>query len=174
MPVVRRLTSIARTKPAVDNATVNNWILSTSVGITLVALGVVLLRSHRRTWRRQQNDASLEDSERIHFHKRFRRRMQASGLIALLGVLIPLGDLALPVLLPQQQFPAVFAVFWPAVLLLTLWVIVLAFADMLATSAHARIALNRVQRKQRELHQQIAEIKRRSGQGRDASSDDAR
>lgn len=150
----------------------NEWIVSTSVGITLIMLGTFLLRSHARTWQSQKNDPELEDVDRIHYHKRFRRRSQASGIIALLGLLIPAGDILLPMLLPQNQFLALFAVlFWGAVLLLTLWVIILGFADMLSTSAHARVALNRVQRKQRELQQQLAEIRRRSANGRDPSAD---
>lgn len=147
----------------------NDWILSAAVGVSLLTLGVSLVRSHIRTWRKQQDDATLEDGEHLHLRKRFRRRVQASGLIALLGATIPFGDIALPLILPQN--PMAFAIYWSCVLLVTMWVILLGFADMLATSSHARVALNRVQRKQRALHEQIAEIKRRSAGGRDASGD---
>jgi hypothetical protein len=146
----------------------NDWIISTSAGITLIGVGVTLMRSHIHSWDAKKNDATLGEKERRYLHSRFRRRMQASAILAALGVLIPLGDIAIP----WQQFPGLFAVYWGFVLLLALWVILLGMADVLATSAHTRAELGRIRRRQRELEAKVAELRRRGSNGRDRSSRD--
>lgn len=144
-----------------------NWIISTSFGVALVAIGLGLLRAHRKAWRNQKNDPDLDDADRQHYYTRYRRRMQASGILTLLGVLIPVGD----VLIPWKNFPLACALYWSIVILLALWVVLLGTGDALATAAHGRIALSRVRRKQRQLEEQVSEIRRRQSNGRDHSSD---
>lgn len=146
----------------------NDWIISTSAGIALIGVGVALMRSHLRSWNAQKGDASLPEKERRYLHSRFRRRMQASALLAVLGVLIPLGD----IVVPWKQFPGLGAAYWFFVLLLALWVIVLGIADAMATSAHSRAELGRIRRQQRELESKAAELRRRGSNGRDRSSRD--
>ena len=106
----------------------------------MIGVGVLLMRSHVRSWAAKKNDSSLDERERRHLHSRFRRRMQASAILAALGVLIPLGG----IVIPWQQFPGFFAPYWIAVLLLALWVILLGMADVVATSAHTRAELTQL------------------------------
>lgn len=135
----------------------------------MIGVGVLLMRSHVRSWAAKKNDSSLDERERRHLHSRFRRRMQASAILAALGVLIPLGG----IVIPWQQFPGFFAPYWIAVLLLALWVILLGMADVVATSAHTRAELSRIRRQQRELEAKVAELRRRDSNGRhDSLRDD--
>lgn len=126
------------------------------VGALLVIVGVVFLVSHFRTWKKQQNDPTLEDEDRLHYYRRFRRRVQTSALIVLIGVLIPIGD-AWPLL---RQNASLFALYWLIVLLLAFWIVLQAITDMASTGAHTRVALSRVQRKRRELEEQLEQMRR--------------
>ena len=141
----------------------NPTIVAVSAGAAVAAVGLLMIRSHRRVWGDQKNDPGLEDSERAHFHRRYRRRMQASGTVVLLGALLALGGGAIPwVQLP----PLAFDIYWGGVLLLTAWVIVQALGDMLSTGAHAKASLSQVRAKQRELERQLEDYKSRRGNGR--------
>lgn len=140
----------------------NKWIVPAAGGV-LALIGLALVTAHLRTRKRTQNDPKLNDAARAHLGKRFRRRLQASGLIAVLGVLIGVGD-QLPIL---RQKPALFGVYWLAVLLMTLWVMLLGVGDYFATRTHGHVALARLRTKQKELEREIAEIKHRGSNGRD-------
>jgi hypothetical protein len=63
--------------------------------------------------------------------------------------------------------PALFGVYWLAVLLMTLWVMLLGVGDYFATRTHGHVALARLRIKQKELEREIAEIKHRGSNGRD-------
>jgi len=91
--------------------------------------------------------------------------MQTSALLAILGVLIPVGD----VLIPWQNHPVLFALFWGGLILMSLWVIMLGLGDAVSTAAHSRAQLARIRRKQRELQQELSELRRKQSNGRDDS-----
>src|SRR5690606_13613573 len=95
------------------------------------------------------------------YQSRFRRRMQTSGMLIILGVLIPLWDWLL-----DQKFvmPATivgFLVFGGVA-----WVIVMALGDMLSTRNHSRIALSKVRQKQRDLERQVSELRSQEKNGK--------
>ena len=104
------------------------WISGT-FGAALVILGGVLLAAHRRAWAAHQQDDALDDNDRHHFRRQFYRRLQASGMLVLIGVLIPLGDLCVP----WQRFKVAFAIYWLSVLLIAAWIMLLAGLDWLST-----------------------------------------
>jgi len=145
------------------------WIPMTITGTSLLVLGVLMMRSHVRTWRRHQSDQSLDERERQHFRSQFRRRMQTSAIIALLGVLLFVGDVVLPLVLDEKDFVGTFGVYYIVVLLLTLWIFVLAWGDVAAIRVHSQTALARNRRKQRELEEQLTELKRRRANGESSS-----
>lgn len=147
---------------SIEAEAVNDWMAPIAGGI-LVLVGLSLVAAHVRSHKRNQQQQDLDDAARSHLNSRYRRRMQASGMIAVLGVLIAVGD-KLPIL---NKKPGLFAVYWIGVLLLTGWVMLLAMGDYVATRAHGRAALARLRKKQLELEQEIAEIKRRGSNGRD-------
>lgn len=137
------------------------------VGIVLIASGSFAIRSHMRSWRRQQVDPTFEDRDREYYQRRYRRRMQMSGILVILGVLIGAGDALLPF---QKAHPGPVAMYWIGVLLLTGWLILLGLADLISTMAYGRIELARVQQKHRDLERQVVEFKHRL---EDRGSEDA-
>ncbi len=146
-----------------------SWI-AVGVGGGLFVTGVLFLRWHIQEWRQEKNDPGLDPNDRKHFYARYRRRMQTSGILVLLGILIPLGDW----LIDRNKNPLPATIVWIVVLLLTMWVIVMALGDMLSTKTHSQAALSRVRQKQQDLERQVAELRSRDGNGhasKDAYSD---
>jgi hypothetical protein len=146
----------------------NNPWPALSVGVALVGLGVSAMISHVRSWRRMRDNAELGDEERTYYYRRYRRRLQISGMLAILGILIGVGD----VILPWQQRPLWPTLYWIGVLLLTGWVLLLGIADLVSTAAYSRAQLARVRQQQRELERHIVEFKHRHlGESRDVDAD---
>ncbi|GIX03855.1 MAG: hypothetical protein KatS3mg113_0861 [Planctomycetaceae bacterium] len=83
--------------------------------------------------------------------RRSRRRLQMSGLMILIGIMIPVGDIV-PML---REEPATFAMYWIAVLLLIAWVIALALGDWLSTRLHYRLTCSALQAQRQHLIQII-------------------
>ncbi len=128
------------------------------VAVVLLAIGLSTMASHVRSWRRLQNDPALEDRDLAYLQRRYRRRMQMSAILAILGVLIGLGDVLLPF---QKRHPVPVSLYWIGVLLLTGWLILLGLADLSSTIAYGRVELARVRQKRRELERQVIEFKHR-------------
>lgn len=148
-------------------------VISGGVGLFLIGLGGVLIYWHCCVWQEHRADPALDDRERRHFRTQFRRRLQTSGLLIVLGIMIPVGD----IFIPWQLFPRMFSLYWIVVLLLAFWVIALAAFDWLATRMHSRLtsaALASVLRKQRELEDEIERLRNRQPtNGRDLRNDRA-
>lgn len=132
------------------------------VGLVLVGIGLALMRWHFVAWREQRTDPSLTEPERGLYGRRYRRRMQTSGLLAVLGVLLGLGD----VVVAQQISPLLFVAWILAMLLLVCWIILLALGDMASTAVHSRQQLARVRQEQRALELRLEEMKNRRSDGR--------
>ncbi|MBX3441361.1 MAG: hypothetical protein KF774_03055 [Planctomyces sp.] len=137
------------------NPALENWIPSAVVSTLLVFAGALLVRGHLRSWRTRRADATLDPGDLLHYQAQFRRRVTASTSLAVIGLLIVIGDLAIP----WRERPAVFAVYWSAVLVLTGYIILLAVADALATAAHTRASIARLRAQQRQLERQAAELR---------------
>lgn len=73
-----------------------------AVSLVLLGLSGVLIDSHRRSWRAAQQDASLTDRDLRFARSQYRRRMQASGIIGLLGAAIGSRPLV-----PREPWPMV-------------------------------------------------------------------
>ena len=77
------------------------------------------------------------------------RRLQVSGMLGIVGIMIPLGD-------QLEQFfrgrPGLFFVYWIVVLILVAWSVLMALGDWLSASAYSSLAniQLRLQRKQLE------------------------
>src|SRR6266853_26053 len=98
---------------------------SLAFGTALVLFASWLFRWHCRAWMEHSHDDMNDDRARHHYRRQFRRRIQVSVLLFLLGVMIPLGDW----LMTQRQHPQWIAVFWMAVLALAMWIMMLAVFD---------------------------------------------
>lgn len=93
----------------------------------LLVLAAGLIWSHLRTWRRAQAQ-ELEPEEHDYRRRQFRRRMQASAMIGIVG-----GCLVIGALIPEDKWPTAFVIFWFGVILLVLWIMLLAVGDIVST-----------------------------------------
>src|SRR5258708_15346084 len=103
------------------------------MGIALVLLGAWLIRWHRAAWEPHRHlkdpvQKPGDDRERRHYRLQFRRRIQVSALLILVGVMIPIGDW----LMVQRRNPLGIAVFSLGVLRPSLWIRLLAVVDWLS------------------------------------------
>jgi small-conductance mechanosensitive channel len=135
-------------------------------GTALLLLGGFLIRLHFTAWRRHQNDAGLEERERRHYRAQFRRRLQVSVLILVLGVILPVGD----ILMTTGRVSPFAATLWiMGMLLVALWIMLLAGLDWLSTRVHRRAvlgALAGLARKRRELEDEVARLRHEHRNGR--------
>ena len=137
--------------------------VSLAFGAALLIVGIGLMYSHAVSWRQQKRDASLDDATRAHYRARFRRRMLTSGIIAILGCLIPLETF-----FPANQ-PLLFTTYCGALLIFAAWIFLLGVGDMMVTRAHTQAALSRIRGEQLALEKQLAELKGRRTNGRHGS-----
>ena len=138
----------------------NSEIISVAVGGGLVLFGGVLLRIHFAAWKQHQADPGSDENDLRYYRSQLRRRVQTSGLIILLGLMIPTGD---NIFIPWERFPKSFTLYWIAVLLLAAWIITLAMSDWVSSRFHARAArssLIELMRKQQELEEEVMRLRR--------------
>lgn len=136
-----------------------SWV-AVGVGAILVVVGGLFMRWHVREWREEKADSSLDSYDRDHYRVRFRRRMQTSGLLLLLGLLIPVWDWLVDQRLVQAATIMGFVIF-----LLVGWLFLMAFFDLLSTRNHSRLALSKVRQKQRELERQASKLRSKDNNG---------
>jgi hypothetical protein len=138
---------------------------SLAFGIGLILLGSALIRWHFVAWRAHRSDAGIDDRERNHYRTQFRRRLQVSGLLILLGFMIPLGD----ALMELRRAPVFLAWYWFAVLIVTFWLMLLAAFDWVSTRMHnraMRATLASLARQERELMAEAERLRGRGSNGR--------
>jgi hypothetical protein len=133
--------------------------LETSLfALLLFAGSVLLVRWHWVAWQTAAAE-QLDEKNRKFLHDQYRRRVQASGMIGVIGIAMFVGQFL-------SRWPVVNVFHWAGVLLLAFWVILLAGADLLVT----RNYLGRVRRDQlMDAMRYYAEQKRRDGE--DPSAD---
>jgi hypothetical protein len=144
----------------------NNIWVSLGVGLLLSGFGSWLVWRHVVSWRRSQDDAELSPLDIDFFRRQFRRRVQTSGLLVLLGLMLPLGD----ALLLWGRDPIVSTIFWLGVVFLTLWIMALAAGDWLLSRIHCRgttAAIEQLNRKKQELDAEVTRLRaqRQNGHG---------
>lgn len=93
----------------------------------LCGLGAGLLVWHIYAWR-QQRSGETDPAELDFAWRQYRRRMQASSMMVVLGLAILASGLI------ESRLTAIF--YWAGVLLLVLWMGTLALADIFATQHH--------------------------------------
>lgn len=144
---------------------INQIKASLAVGIVLILLGSAMIRWHFAAWRAHRDDASSDDRERNHYRTQFRRRLQVSALLILLGIMIPLGD----ALMELRRDPRFLAWYWIAVLGVLFWIMLLAAFDWVSTRMHnraMRATLASLARKERELMAEAERLRGRGSNGR--------
>ncbi len=133
-----------------------HWLPSLIVGISLVTIGGFMIRSHLRTWAARQAEGMTDPADLLHYHNQYRRRIQTSALMAVIGILIFVGDV-----IGAQIGPKFFGIYWVGVLSLVAYLIVLAILDGLASASHTKAALARLRAQRRQLERHAAELKDR-------------
>jgi hypothetical protein len=98
----------------------------------VLAVAVVLLAVELRGWRAARR-RELSSEELDYRRRRFRRRVQADVMLALVAVLMGAGSLIEP-----ARYPSTYVGIWAGVLVLVLWLILLALADAAVSLHHGQ------------------------------------
>ena len=106
----------------------------------LLAIAAGLIYFHLVAWKRAKNSMALPEFERSFQWRQCRRRLQASGMIGLLGLSIAFYPWL------KEQGPKVLTYYVLGLLFLTIWVMFLALGDILASRVHLRRVQNEQQR----------------------------
>lgn len=115
--------------------------------VSCVGLGMIVWHVLQHRW--HQDDESLAPTDLNFYEQQYRRRMQTSALAVTLGALIGLLGY-----IPAMDTSPIFATCYVmGLLLLSLWLILLALSDALASRMHS----NKVQRRQRQLRDSLQE-----------------
>jgi len=110
--------------------------VSLVVGVALVLLAAALVAWHWFAWRRW-GLGTFDELHREFAWRQFRRRVQTSVMVGLVGVAIVAAD--------AVDSPIASLVAWLVALVLLVWVMLLAAADALATRTHySRLARRQV------------------------------
>lgn len=97
------------------------------VGVSLLLASLVLLALHFAAWRRVDH-GGLADREREFARRQFRRRLQISGMLGVVGLLM------LTTLWAEET--SMQLVLWLAMLFALLWVMLMAMIDFWASRSH--------------------------------------
>jgi len=133
-------------------------LLSTAiVSAVLLLLAAVMMVLHMRAWRRAKRHTT-DVAELDYRGRQFRRRMQTSALLGILGLAIMFGSLI--------RGPWWFvAIFWVGVLLVLAWLALLALADVVATKLYFGRLHADYLAEQAKLQVQLRRAKRCRGNG---------
>lgn len=136
-----------------------DWVILLLPGLVISGLGSLMMWSHYRT--RVSQSGEIRDAfEESHLARRFRRRMQASGLLVVLGILISGGQL-----IDGREMPALFGIYWLFVLFLTFWVILLALGDAASILSYSKLSQGKLNQQRREIEREFERLKARQGNG---------
>jgi hypothetical protein len=123
------------------------------VPLALIGLAGLLVDWHRRAWQAAQSDESLNERDRRFARSQYRRRMQASGLIGVIGATFGCYPL-----LPREPLPI--TIYATALVVAVGCILLLALLDVWATRQNFR----RIQSEQLAAQIKLA-MELRSGRG---------
>lgn len=122
----------------------------------LVCVSALLLWIHQRAWSIHQLEGL--DETALDFRRRqYRRRMQASAMIAVVGMLVVVSLAIVDAIIT--------AALWLFVLSLVVWMLLLAFADMVSSYLYYHQIRSQHTAEHAELQAQVDRIRRREGNG---------
>ena len=135
----------------------NNWMPAVALGSSLIILACCMMWSHNNAWRRQQQDLDEDDTDRAYYFGRYRRRMQTSGFLAIVGFLIGVGDIAI-----WRFGPFASAIFWLMIIVFAGWIGLLALGDLTAVRTHSQIEMAKHEAQRRVLERELQELRKGS------------
>lgn len=124
----------------------------------LIAGGLLIAFAAASAWfqiraRRSLTPLLEEDPlARTHADRQLRRRLQMSGMLGIVGVLIPLGDQLEPFF---RTRPGLFFVYWVVVLILVAWTVLMALGDWLSSTAYSNLARIQMRHERRMLEEEV-------------------
>lgn len=127
-------------------------------------LGVTMMWFHYRS-RDADAESNRDELEMRHLATRYRRRMQASGILVLLGIMISGGQF-----LDGKAMPGLFGLYWLFVLFMTFWVILLALGDAASTLSYSKVAQKKLSQQRREIEREFERLKSQQGNGHPRSN----
>jgi len=140
---------------------VDTW-LPVVFPVVLFAVVAWLMASHLRARQHDHEADDGQDRRESDFRRRqFRRRVQTTGMLGLVALALALGHW----ITIDRVSPTVFAVYWSGVVLLVLWVLLLAMADVLSTKQHFGRIERTHQVEKARLEAQLREIQAAEGNG---------
>mgnify|MGYP006969350927 CR=1 FL=1 len=122
----------------------------------LIVVGLFLIRHHGLVWNRQQADSSITEDDLEFFRRQYRRRMQTSGALTLIGLVMLIGDIQVI----NRKDVLIFVIWLAVLLLLVLWVLLLALGDWLAIRTHTQAALTEVHMQRMALEREADRLRR--------------
>ncbi|MEO8495555.1 MAG: hypothetical protein ABI614_10835 [Planctomycetota bacterium] len=131
------------------------WSHLVFAALLLVASGI-LLWVHARVWRICRSEV-LDESELDFRRRQFRRRMQASAMIGVVGIAV-----AVSLTITDSMMTAIL---WLAVLSLVVWMLLLASADMASSYYYYYQLRAKHTAEHASLQAQLERIRRRDGNG---------
>src|SRR5262245_2064838 len=123
--------------------------------VFLLVVSTALIAWHVLAWRRADH-GGLADADYRFYRHQFRRRLQSSALVALVGVL-SLVDIWI-------QDVTARVVLWCVILLIVLWALLLAGADWLASRLHFDTLLSASAVEHALLKREIERVRREHDQ----------
>ena len=138
------------------------------VGALVWFFGVAMVAWHVRQRHRVLHNAAISPSDLKFHEQQYRRRMQTSALTFTLGALISLCDY-LPQFRPSSAFAATYVV---VLLLLSMWLVLLALGDALASRIHMSQSLRRNRQNRQSLQQAIDELRQKQEDERTRDPDE--
>ncbi|MCA9008750.1 MAG: hypothetical protein KDB01_03335 [Planctomycetaceae bacterium] len=125
------------------------------VGAFVWFFGIAMVTWH--VWRRRRflNDLDVSPMELKFLEQQYRRRMQTSALTITLGALISMCDY-----LPQfRTSPGFAAAYVMGLLLLSMWLVLLALGDAVASRVHMSQTLRKNRQTRQALQEAINELR---------------
>lgn len=126
-----------------------------AVGALVWLFGIAMVLWHVRQRRVALNDVSLVPADLKFSEQQYRRRLQTSALTITLGALIAMCDY-----LPQFRTSPGFAAGYVAtLLLLSMWLVLLALGDAIASRVHMSQSLRRNRQTREALQRAIDDLR---------------
>ena len=128
-------------------------------GAVISAVGIILVIVHVRSHRQHRKDSALTDADRKFYDRQYSRRLQTSGLLVTLGALIG-GCGYVKALETSPVFATIYVI---GLLLLTMWLVLLAMSDVLATRIYISQLNRRSHNMQKSLEDALGEVREAHG-----------
>ena len=129
-----------------------------SLVVALAAVGLCV--GHLRAWRSFRR-GQFESAEFDFRRRQFRRRIQASAMLGLLGLAVLGGG----VMMAMRLNPLAITLYWLAVLVVLAWLALLALADMVASKQYYGRIQDRYAVEQARLKAELRRIQAIRGNG---------